>query len=63
MALSSLSKAASLLMLLLFSVCAAIPIELIVRSEPSPDDPAVQEHMRRQAELIANEKLERQGKF
>ena len=61
MARSSFHKAA-LLLTLFFTICVAIPVELVVRSEPTPDDPAVLEHLRRQAELIANEKLERQGK-
>ncbi len=60
-AVSSLPKAA--LLVLLFTICVAIPIELVVESDPSPDDPAVQEHLRRQSEFIANEKLGRQGEF
>lgn len=61
MARSSLPNAALLLMLLI-TICAAFPVDLVVRSDPTPDDPAVKEHLRRQTDLIATEKLERQGK-
>ena len=60
MARSSLPNAALLLMLFI-TICVAFPVELAIRSDPSPDDPAVKEHLRRQTDLIAAEKLGRQG--
>ncbi|KAI1485521.1 hypothetical protein F5X96DRAFT_674555 [Biscogniauxia mediterranea] len=54
----SLFRALQLLLVVFTTITIAVPTPIIVRinDEPNPDDPAVQEHLRKQAELIDTER-------